>query len=95
MLFGKDKYVVRSRRAYGRACAPWDTPGRTGYGGRCPPVGRHRYFYRLFALDVLLPDLHEPGKAAIEEAMRGPILAEAALMGTYPRTVRGLTPGRS
>ncbi len=67
-------------------CNDW---GRKGYGGPCPPVGRHRYFHRLFALGVLLPDLHEPSKAAIEEAMRGHVLAEAAPMGTYLRTVRG------
>ncbi len=63
--------------------------GRTGYGGPCPPIGRHRYFHRLFALDVLLPDLHGPRKAPLEKAMRGHILAEAALMGTYQKSVRG------
>jgi|SRR5450759_3321113 Raf kinase inhibitor-like YbhB/YbcL family protein len=63
--------------------------GRTGYGGPCPPIGRHRYFHRLFALDVLLPDLHGPRKASIEKAMHGHILAEAALMGTYLKAARG------
>ena len=59
--------------------------GRTGYGGPCPPIGRHRYFHKLYALDTLLPDLKRPTKAALEKAMRGHILAQAALMGTYQK----------
>jgi Raf kinase inhibitor-like YbhB/YbcL family protein len=58
---------------------------RTGYGGPCPPLGRHRYFHRLYALDVVLPDLGKPTKAALEKAMRGHVLAEAQLVGTYQR----------
>jgi len=59
---------------------------RTGYGGPCPPIGRHRYFHKLYALDTLLPDLKRPNKAALEKAMRGHILAEAQLMGTYQQS---------
>lgn len=58
---------------------------RTGYGGPCPPVGRHRYFFKLYALDTLLPDLHEPTKAALERAMQGHVLAQAELIGTYQK----------
>lgn len=58
---------------------------RTGYGGPCPPKGRHRYFFKLYALDRLLPDLHRPTKAKLESAMSGHVLAEATLMGTYQR----------
>ena len=58
---------------------------RTGYGGPCPPIGRHRYFHKLYALDVLLPDLRTPTKAALEAAMRGHVLAEAQLMGSYEK----------
>jgi hypothetical protein len=58
---------------------------RTGYGGPCPPIGRHRYFHKLYALDVLLPDLHHPGKAALEQAMHGHVLAQAELVGTYQK----------
>ncbi|MFA6987179.1 MAG: YbhB/YbcL family Raf kinase inhibitor-like protein [Arenimonas sp.] len=58
---------------------------RTGYGGPCPPIGRHRYFHKLYALDVELPDLGEPDKAALEAAMRGHVLGEAQLMGTYQK----------
>jgi len=60
----------------------WD---RTGYGGPCPPIGRHRYFHKLYALDVQLPDLHQPGKAALEQAMRGHVLAQAELLGLYQK----------
>jgi Raf kinase inhibitor-like YbhB/YbcL family protein len=59
---------------------------RTGYGGPCPPTGRHRYFHKLYALDVELPDLHEPTKAQLESAMKGHILAQAELVGTYQKT---------
>ena len=55
---------------------------QTDYVGPCPPVGHHRYFHKLYALDTVLPDLEEPTKAAVEEAMQGHILAEAALVGT-------------
>lgn len=58
---------------------------RTGYGGPCPPIGRHRYCHKLYALDTVLPDLGRPTKAKLEQAMRGHVLAEAVLMGTYQR----------
>jgi Raf kinase inhibitor-like YbhB/YbcL family protein len=56
---------------------------RTGYGGPCPPIGRHRYFFKLYALDVRLPDLNRPRKAALEAAMKGHVLGQAELIGTY------------
>jgi Raf kinase inhibitor-like YbhB/YbcL family protein len=56
---------------------------RTGYRGPCPPVGRHRYFHKLYALDGVLPDLRRPTKAQLEAAMRGHVLGEAQLVGTY------------
>lgn len=58
---------------------------RTGYGGPCPPVGRHRYFFKLYALDVVLANLGEPTKAELESAMRGHIVQQAELIGTYRR----------
>jgi Raf kinase inhibitor-like YbhB/YbcL family protein len=58
---------------------------RTGYGGPCPPIGRHRYFHKLYALDVVLPDLGRPTKADIEKAMKGHVLAETQLIGTYQK----------
>jgi len=59
--------------------------GRSGYGGPCPPVGRHRYFHKLYALDIVLPDLKQPDRAALERAMQGHVLAQAELVGTYQK----------
>ncbi len=59
--------------------------GRAAWGGPCPPVGRHRYFFKLFALDVILPPDEVTGKAELERAMRGHVLASAQLMGTYQK----------
>jgi len=58
---------------------------RTGYGGPCPPIGRHRYFFKLYALDAMLPDLRRPTKAQLEKAMQGHVLAQAELIGTYQK----------
>ncbi len=58
---------------------------RATYGGPCPPVGRHRYFFKLYALDTALPDLKSPTKPALEKAMQGHILQEAELVGTYQK----------
>ena len=59
--------------------------GRTGYGGPCPPIGRHRYFHKLYALDVVLSPLAHPDKVALEKAMQGHILTQAELVGTYQK----------
>ncbi|MFL6581894.1 MAG: YbhB/YbcL family Raf kinase inhibitor-like protein [Burkholderiales bacterium] len=59
--------------------------GRTGYGGPCPPIGRHRYFHKLYALDVVLPNLNNPSKSDVEKAMKGHILEQAVLIGTYQK----------
>ena len=59
--------------------------GRTGYGGPCPPIGRHRYFFKLYALDTVLPDLGHPTKKELLKAMEGHILQKAELIGTYKR----------
>jgi Raf kinase inhibitor-like YbhB/YbcL family protein len=61
---------------------------RTGYGGPCPPIGRHRYFFKLYALDVALGDLGLPSKAALEKAIHGHVLASVELMGTYEKRRR-------
>jgi Raf kinase inhibitor-like YbhB/YbcL family protein len=58
---------------------------RTGYGGPCPPIGRHRYFHKLYALDTELGDLGRATKADIEGAMKGHVLAEGVLIGTYQK----------
>lgn len=59
---------------------------RTGYGGPCPPIGRHRYFHKLYALDVQLEVMNRMTKADIESAMQGHILEQATLIGTYEKT---------
>jgi Raf kinase inhibitor-like YbhB/YbcL family protein len=58
---------------------------KTGYGGPCPPIGRHRYFHKLYALDIVLPNLHHPTKAALEKAMHGHVLEKTELIGLYQR----------
>jgi Raf kinase inhibitor-like YbhB/YbcL family protein len=61
---------------------------RTGYGGPCPPIGRHRYFHKLYALDVVLPDLGPATKAEVEKAMEGHVAGKAELVGTYEKKGR-------
>ena len=58
---------------------------RTGYGGPCPPIGRHRYYHKLFALDTLLGDLGTPTAWDIAEAIEGHVLDQAELIGVYER----------
>lgn len=59
---------------------------RPGYHGPCPPIGRHRYYFRLAALDTVLPPLGPRARRAdLERAMDGHVLATAVLMGTYAR----------
>jgi Raf kinase inhibitor-like YbhB/YbcL family protein len=56
-----------------------------GYGGPCPPRGTHRYFFRLYALDTMLTLESASTKAQVAAAMKGHVLAEGQLMGTYTR----------
>jgi Raf kinase inhibitor-like YbhB/YbcL family protein len=58
---------------------------RAEYGGPCPPIGRHRYFHKLYALDTMLPDPGQATKARLLEAINGHVLAEAQLVGTYQK----------
>lgn len=60
----------------------WKSPG---YRGPCPPIGRHRYFFKLYALDTELKDLGQPAKASLEKAIEGHVLARAELVGTYQK----------
>ena len=59
--------------------------GKTGYGGPCPPIGRHRYFHKLYALDTVLPDLHRPDKMRLLAALKGHVVAETTLVGCYQK----------
>lgn len=58
---------------------------QTGYRGPCPPIGRHRYFFKLFALDTRLGDLEEPTRPQLLQAMTEHVLATGMLMGTYQK----------
>lgn len=60
----------------------WKQPG---YRGPCPPIGRHRYFHKLYALDTKLIGLKRPTKAEVEAAMAAHLLAQAELVGTYQK----------
>lgn len=60
----------------------WKKPG---YGGPCPPIGRHRYFFKLYALDTVLPDLKHPNKGQLLKAMEGHVVGQAELVGTYQK----------
>jgi Raf kinase inhibitor-like YbhB/YbcL family protein len=56
-----------------------------GYGGPCPPIGRHRYFFKLYALDTVLPPLSPNDKTGLERAMAGHIIGHTVLIGTYQK----------
>jgi hypothetical protein len=58
----------------------WKKPA---YGGPCPPVGRHRYFHKLYALDAELPDLGHATKSQVEDAMRNHVIAQVEMVATY------------
>ncbi len=58
---------------------------RVGWNGPCPPIGRHRYVFKLYALDAVLPDLGQATKAKLEAAMAGHVLAQAEVIGTYEK----------
>ena len=58
---------------------------RTGYGGPCPPVGRHRYFHKLYALDTVLTELGQATKGEVEKAMQGHVIESTELIGLYQR----------
>ena len=58
---------------------------RPGYGGPCPPGGIHRYFFKMYALDVALPAGTKMTKTKLLAVMEGHVLASAQLMGKYGR----------
>ena len=58
---------------------------KAAWGGPCPPIGRHRYFFMIYALDVALGDRGGLTKRDLEAAMQGHVLAKAELVGTYQR----------
>ena len=58
---------------------------KNGYGGPCPPSGTHRYYFKLFALDIMLAPDANAKKSDLLDAMQGHILAQAQIMGKYKR----------
>ena len=63
-----------------------------GYGGPCPPIGRHRYFHTIYALDAVLGPLSTPTKQGLLQVMYGHVIEKAVLIGTYEMAKQ---PGRS
>jgi Raf kinase inhibitor-like YbhB/YbcL family protein len=59
---------------------------RVGYGGPCPPIGRHRYFHKLYALDTVLDGMNRPTKEQLEAAMKGHVIAQAQIVGNYQKS---------
>ncbi len=59
--------------------------GQQGYMGPCPPDREHRYFFKLYALDTVLPELKNATKKDLEKAMEGHTAAHAELLGTYEK----------
>ena len=57
-----------------------------GYGGACPPIGRHRYFHKLYALDTRLDTINNPTKSAIESAMKDHVIEATGIVGTYEKS---------
>ena len=77
------------------SATPDDLPGqareglndwkRRGWGGPCPPIGRHRYFFRLYALRGFLPDVRDLTADEVRSEMEGRLLEEAELVATYQK----------
>jgi Raf kinase inhibitor-like YbhB/YbcL family protein len=61
---------------------------RGAWGGPCPPIGKHRYFFKLYALDAVLPDLKAPKKPQLEKAMEGHVLEKVELVGQYQKKAK-------
>ena len=62
--------------------------GKAEYGGPCPPIGRHRYFFKLYALDTELTGLSSPTKGDLERVMKGHVLDSGELIGTYQKSAK-------
>ena len=87
--------IPATAQGFVQGVAPADLPAgtrqgtndwkRTGYGGPCPPIGRHRYFHKLYALDHVLGDRGALTKAALLAAIEGHVIAKTELVGTYEK----------
>ena len=77
--------VARTARLADGACQGKNSGGEVGYGGPCPPSGEHRYFFRVYALDLALDLPPSTDADDLRAAMRGHVLAEGELFGVYAR----------
>jgi Raf kinase inhibitor-like YbhB/YbcL family protein len=59
--------------------------GTYGYTGPCPPSGKHHYHFKVYALDTKLDMPEKTGKAELEAAMKGHVLATGEIVGLYSR----------
>jgi len=85
-LNGLNEGIAKTPQVEGGAIQGNNDFRRPGYGGPCPPRGKqHRYFLKLYALDTSLTLKAGSSKADLEKAMRGHVLAQGQLMGTYSR----------
>ena len=79
-------HVPRQERVAGTGVQGKNDAGKIGYMGPCPPSGTHRYFVRLYALDKELKLNPGATREEVERAIRGHVLEQAELMGTYARS---------
>lgn len=70
------------------SCEGLNDGKKPGCGGPCPPMGKHRYFFKLYALDRVLGNLDLPTKRALEKAMTGHLLGQAEFVGVYRKAAR-------
>jgi Raf kinase inhibitor-like YbhB/YbcL family protein len=64
---------------------------RAAYGGPCPPIGKHRYFHKLYALSAVVPRLRQPTAAQVLAAMKGHVIAQTQLIGLYEKHASAAT----
>jgi Raf kinase inhibitor-like YbhB/YbcL family protein len=58
---------------------------KPGYMGPCPPIGSHRYFFKLYAIDTVLTGLKNPKKASLQQAIQKHVVGSTQLIGTYQK----------
>jgi Raf kinase inhibitor-like YbhB/YbcL family protein len=78
-----EENVPDTERVTGLGTQGKNDGGKIGYMGPAPPSGTHRYFFRLYALDTMLELGVRATHKQVMGAIKGHVLAEAELMGTY------------
>ena len=85
VLFNIDPHTKKISEKTAPGICGKNTSGQNKYEGPCPPDRKHRYFFKLYALDIRLTIGAGASKKEVERAMQGHILAEAQLMGHYEK----------